>query len=45
MRMRRNWSKRLTALMLAILAFAALGTVALADETDPEKDLVIGSEY
>ena len=44
-RMRRNWSKRLTALMLAILAFAALGTVALADETDPEKDLVIGSEY
>lgn len=45
MRMRRNWSKRLTALMLAILAFAALGTVALADETDPEKDLVIGFAY
>lgn len=45
--MRKNWTRKLSAFLLAALVFSMMGTMAFATETssDPEKDLVIGSEY
>lgn len=45
--MRKNWTRKLSAFLLAALVFSMMGTMAFATEasSDPEKDLVIGSEY